>query len=537
MAAPASTATPRPHRRARAASLTFVVVEVVGAVVYLANGRRVWFFGVFGDEWDFLAGRSLTVHDLLQRHGDHLVALPALVFRILYTVVGLRSYLPYQLCAIALHLVAAALLRVVMRRAGVDPWIATAAAGLFVLFGAGSQDILIAFQITFSGPLVLGLVQLLLTDHDGPIDRRDWLALVAGLGALLCSDVAIVMIAAVGIAALLRKRWWAAALQTIPPAVVYAAWLWGYGRGARTSHDVATITRSARTTLSATFDALAQVPFLGWVLGAMLVAGLVLAVQQRRTRDASAGDRRPTLGPAISLGLGGVLFATMLGLTRFGLGSQFAASSRYLHIVAALLLPALAVAADALTRRWRLLLPAVLVLLVVGVPGNIADVGNNVGSAARYREFRRVITALPRASPVHAVPRTLHPTPSFAAAVTVGWLLDGESSGRIPAPPASTAQQRATDTLRLSLEQVDGTPAGHCTPLRAPATRRLARDGSFGIEGAVAVQSLATPGETTSQPLPFGTGLLATAITHTLRAVAAPLELRIVPLSPAAALC
>ena len=52
--------------------------------IYLVNGRKVWFFGVFGDEWDFLAGRRLTIHDLLLRHGDHLVALPALVFRLLY---------------------------------------------------------------------------------------------------------------------------------------------------------------------------------------------------------------------------------------------------------------------------------------------------------------------------------------------------------------------------------------------------------------------------------------------------------------------
>src|SRR5262245_19044166 len=214
MAAPGSSTSPR----ARAALLVFVAVAVVGAVVYVVNGRKVWFFGVFGDEWDFLAGRRLAVDDLLRRHGDHLVALPALLFRVLYPVFGLHSYLPYQLWAIGLHLAAAALLRVVMRRAGVGPWIATAAAGLFVLFGAGSQDVLIAFQITFSGALVLGLVQLLLTDHDGPVDRRDWFAMLAGLGALACSDVALVTIAAVGIAALLRRRWWVAAQQTLPLA-------------------------------------------------------------------------------------------------------------------------------------------------------------------------------------------------------------------------------------------------------------------------------------------------------------------------------
>jgi hypothetical protein len=65
---------------ARLALLVFVAVEVAGAVLYVVNGRKVWFFGVFGDEWDFLAGRRATIPDLLMRHGDHLVALPALAF-------------------------------------------------------------------------------------------------------------------------------------------------------------------------------------------------------------------------------------------------------------------------------------------------------------------------------------------------------------------------------------------------------------------------------------------------------------------------
>jgi hypothetical protein len=522
MAASASSTTPR----TRAAQLVFVAVAAVGAVVYIVNGRKVWFFGVFGDEWDFLAGRRLTVHDLLLRHGDHLVALPALAFRVLYSLVGLRSYLPYQLLAIGLHLTAAALLRVVMRRAGVDPWIATAAAGLFVLFGAGSQDILIAFQITFSGALVLGLVQLLLSDHDGPVDRRDWLALGAGLGALLCSDVAITMIAAVLTAACFRRRWWNAALQTAPLAAVYALWVWGFGRGARTNGDVVRIVRSARTTVFATFDALTQVPFLGWLLAVVLVAGAALAVLDRA--------RRRDLGAPFALAIASVLFAVMLGLTRFGLGSRFAASSRYLHVVAALVLPLIAVAADAIARRWRAFLPVALVLLLVGIPGNIADVGRNVASEARYRDFRRVIGALPHQPFARYAPRSLHPTPSFAAEVTVGWLLDGARDGRIPAAGA-TPVQRVTDTLRLSLEQADA-PARACRPLRTPTTRRLEKGERLVVRGAVVVQGVPRVGPA-PQPLPFGSGLLATAPFHSLRAVAGPIVLRIAPSSFDAGLC
>ena len=79
-----------------------------------------------------------------------------------YSLLGMRSYVPYQLLIVALHLATAALLRVVARRAGVNAWIATTAATVFVFFGAGVEDIVVSFQITFVGSLVFGFLQLIL---------------------------------------------------------------------------------------------------------------------------------------------------------------------------------------------------------------------------------------------------------------------------------------------------------------------------------------------------------------------------------------
>src|SRR5947199_8217185 len=110
--------------------------------------------------------------------------------------------MPYQAVLILLHLTAALLLRTVMRRAGVGPWIATVAASLFVLFGAGDESILYAANIGFVRALVLGLTHLLLADHDGQFDRRDWLGLLAGFAGLLCSGVAVTMTIVVGVAML-----------------------------------------------------------------------------------------------------------------------------------------------------------------------------------------------------------------------------------------------------------------------------------------------------------------------------------------------
>ena len=156
-----------------------------------------------------------------------------LAYRLMWTLFGIRHYVPYQLLVIVLHLIAVALLRVVMRRAGVRPWLATLMAVVFVFFGSGAENILIAFQITFVGSLVFGLVQLLLADHDGPFNRRDWLGLLAGLAGLMCSGVGVAMAVIVGIAVLLRRGWRVALLHTVPLAAAYVIWLAVSPKGSR----------------------------------------------------------------------------------------------------------------------------------------------------------------------------------------------------------------------------------------------------------------------------------------------------------------
>jgi hypothetical protein len=190
-------------RRALGAETSvFALVEFAALVLWLILGRSQWFYH---DEWDFLAARKAgDLGDLFRPHNEHWTTLPILVYRALFALFGLRAYLPYRLVVLFLHLVAAALLLVAMRRAGVRPWIATAAASLLAFFGAGWQNIIQPFQICFTASLVLGLGQLLLADHDGALDRRDYVGLVAGLAGLMTSGVAVSMTVVVGLAVLLR---------------------------------------------------------------------------------------------------------------------------------------------------------------------------------------------------------------------------------------------------------------------------------------------------------------------------------------------
>ena len=209
-------------RNARPAAIVFGLVVAGAAALYFVMGRHQWFYY---DEWDFLAGRSAwSLNDVFRPHNEHWTTLPILVYRALWWAVGLRSYRPYQAITIALHLTVGVLLRVVMRRAGVNAWIATAAASLFVLLGSGRQDILWAFQFGFVGSIAFGLVHLLLAVHDGPVDRRDYFGLVAGLAGLMCSGVAVTMVVVVGLAVLFTRGWRLAVLHTLPLGAVYVVW-------------------------------------------------------------------------------------------------------------------------------------------------------------------------------------------------------------------------------------------------------------------------------------------------------------------------
>ena len=469
----------------------------------------------------------MGVHDLLRAHYGHWIALPLLVYRALWWAVGLRSYLPYAGLAVASHLGTAVLLWVIMRRARVRPWTATVAASAFALFGAGAQDILWAFQIAFTGALLLGLVQLVRADHDGPLDRRDWLGLAAGTAALLCSGVAVTMVLVVGIATLLRRSWRVAAVHCLPLVVVYGAWWLGASRGKYASAgSLGQILRWCVTGAARTFGALGSVPGVGWLLAVVLVAGGVCAV-----RDNGARALRHDQAAPIAMLAGAAGFLVIAALDRSGFGTAAARSGRYLHVLAALVLPAIAVAIDALYSRWRVVGVVALALLLVGMPGNVLDARNYTRKQRIVDDAtRRIMLTVPRDPLARTAPPDLRPEPNRAPTVTIRWLRSGVASGRVPSAGAPSSVDAATNRLRLSLMELDGRTEHACPPLRAPVVLHLAPGDRVGIGGRTVVALLAG-GRAISHPVPFGLGMLNPSLRHTLVAVRS-LSVRIAPGAP-----
>jgi hypothetical protein len=461
----------------------FLAVLIVALVLFVVFGRPQWFFH---DEWDFLAHRDARdLNDLFRPFNEHWSTLPILVYRMLWRFFGIRTYVPYQVIAIVLHLTTAVLLCVVMRRAKVNPWIATAAASLFALYGAGDRVILAAFNMTWSATLVLGLTHLILADHDGPLDRRDGLGLFAGLLGLLCSGVAITMILVVGLSALIRRGWRAAAFHIVPLGLLYLVWWFAFGRGSysKTLGSPWDVLRFVWIALSTAFREMGQVRGVGLALGIMLIAGLVLAWHAVAWNDL----RRRAAAPAALL-VGAVVFLAVAGLGRVAeFGAEYARQPRYLWVAAAMCLPAIAVAADAFLRRWRAVGVVAAALLVVGIPGNVdlfVHYETQYGPAPLGQED--LILALPQVPFADEVPRGLHPMPELgdAGSLTIGWLLDGVRAGKIPVPGYVDPRTAAEANLRLSLLQSQrATEQGRCKNLVHAVTRVLKQGQAIRFNG------------------------------------------------------
>jgi hypothetical protein len=452
---------------------------------FLWAGRGGWFEH---DDWDYLVLRKAgDPGDLFRSHNGHWETIPVLVYRILWAMFGLR-YRPYELVSIILSLVGASLLLAVMLRARTRPWIAILTATLLVFFGDAQPNVALRItSITFVGFAVpFGLVQMLLADHDGPLDRRDWLGLAAGLASLLCSDVAIAMVFAVGVAMLVKRGWRIALFHLVPPAIVFSIWFETLGRkdlGGGKPGQLRPLPHAlhfAWVLVTGTFEALTRTNGIGVVLVGLLLIGLFLTL-----RNAGSDRRKEAVVPCAML-LGAFFFAIETGLGRadvLRLGAGAVRAGHYMDVVAYLSLPAIALVADALVSRWRLVAPVLAVALLVAIPVNAHVLEKRAhAGAGKQALFRNTVLLIPRLSLAKVVPRTERPFNGTASPITVGWLLDSAREGRLPRRSHVTPGNIAVATLRMSLV-LTGAPSTQCHPFRSAVVRRLATKGAVRFRG------------------------------------------------------
>lgn len=334
---------------ARNALIAHLLTLLATLLVLLYYGSHQWFFA---DEWEFIT-RNLPGQGrlgLFVPHNEHWSTIPILVYRGLFALVGLHTYLPYVIVLILLHLTAAHLIWRLALRAGATPWIATAVGAVFLMLGVGYEQLIDAFQMSFSLSLCCGLGWLLLNDHDLPAPGRLAAGWALGVAASMSSGIGIPMIGVVAIAALARRGIRDAVAVASVPALANVIWYAAVHPHATlpsTRHQLLMLPDFIWRGLTATADGAIGVP----VVGAVLLIGLAVWLGARN-RDV----------PAIVWGgaSGAVLLFVVVGYGRISLGVDQAAAPRYLYLSAALLSCPAAAALTALAQR-RLLLEAVAV--------------------------------------------------------------------------------------------------------------------------------------------------------------------------------
>jgi hypothetical protein len=367
---------------------------LAGAVVVLyIVGRNQWFIR---DDWAFVFTRE-RIHQntgladmLFIAQDGHWMTIPIVIYRIIHAIFGTGSYWPYLIPTMACHLGIAVLVRKLSLRVGVSPWTATILAGTLAVFGSGWENIVFAIQLVYNLSLLAFLVHLILIDHDGPPDRRDALGVVAGLVAVASSGFGPFFIVGTLLFTVLRRRWKAAAIATIPTALASAWWwlFWGQDPAGGSSRSLSQMPPYVNRGLSAVFQGLTATASL---VGISLLA--TIAVLLWRRRDSAAHDLM------FSLAVTATLIYIGLGIERAGLGVETAANSRYVYVAAALLIPAFGIAVDQLGRVASPALWAGRLLLIAATAMNISALRSNGNDWANRAIAERNVLELVAASP------------------------------------------------------------------------------------------------------------------------------------------
>ena len=340
----------------------FRVALFVFVVLVYVVGRRQWFTQ---DDWAMLIGRTVqhanegTAAWLFTAQDGHWLTVPVLLFRTLQLTFGLGSYWPFLLPTLAAHLGCVLLVRCLCRRLGVSAWTTTLICALLLLFGSGWQNIMFAIQISYTISLLAFLGQLVLVDHDGPVERRDLAGSALAVVGLISSGFGPVYVFGVALLLVLRRRWRALLVAAVPSGLLYSWWFLAWE-----TDSAGSIKGSPREVFSFTRTGVLET--LRGLMGLSVLAGvgLVAIVAMCAARGVSWRHR----SALVVLTVVPVMLYAGIGVERaHGFGFASAAEPRYIYMAAMPLAVVLAVALDQVRRYsgWALWVVRLVLLLAI----------------------------------------------------------------------------------------------------------------------------------------------------------------------------
>ena len=434
-----------------AAAWTFRAAVVLTVPVMYLVGRSQWFIR---DDWAFILTRNQIRAQvgwdewLFLPTAGHWMTAPLLVYRGIENIFGIDSYWPFLAVNMALHIAVVFAVRALCRRAGVQPWTTTLVCAALLVFGAGWEDIVFAIQITYGLSLLAFLLQLLLVDHDGPVDRRDLAGSVLAVIGTISSGFGGFFLVGIAIFLILRRRWLALAVAVVPQALAQLWWWWAWGSDSpeESTRSLAQVPAYATRGVIATFEGLTGITAIGGVAAVAAIGGIAAAVALGVALWRGPGWRAQSL--LLTLWLTTAVMFVGLASQRAGLGVDNAASSRYQYMGAMLIAPAFALAVDQL-RRISFEAQAVgRILLVVAIMLSLGSLRTNAAAwAARAADERHLLELIAGSDLASQADPSRQPLP-FSPDVRVSnipmLVEEGALTPRVPSTPDEIAAVRAS---------------------------------------------------------------------------------------------
>jgi small basic protein len=365
-----SEGTPAPDTPFGRWDLAFAVLALAGGAVLLYLGRSLTFWF---DEWRSIAFDGGLL-DYLRPVNEHWSTLPLALYRATFSIVELRSYVPYLSEVVGLHLVAVSGAYLLLRRR-IGPVGATIAALPLLLLGAGSENFFWAFQTGFVGSVMFGVWALWFVERPGRSSGVvSALLLIAGL---MSSGMGLFFVVAVLGRTILdaerRKRMWV----VVPAIAAYIAWFATLGHDAVGDESSLAgplhLARFVARGLGHATEAMIGLDLFpgGLVLGFAVFAGLVVATTVGLLRS-----RGVFLAAGCLLGLAAMY--TIVGSVRASLDDHYELRSRYTYVAAfflVLVVVDLFAARPSTSRvgtRWRTAIAvAVVVVYALSLSSNL----------------------------------------------------------------------------------------------------------------------------------------------------------------------
>ena len=211
---------------------------VSGTVLVIWQSHITFFF----DDWDLLFNRpGISAHTLLEPHNEHIILAPALIYKLLQSIIGMESTTPYAVASTACFLASVVLLFIYLR-GRVGDWLAVIAVTPILFMGSAYEDLLIPFQIGYFGSMAFGIGALLALERRS--DRGDLIACVLLVCSLTFAEIGISFVLAMALAIALNRDRRGRFYVVLVPLALYGLWYAGWGHHAQHSVSLQNIVDS-----------------------------------------------------------------------------------------------------------------------------------------------------------------------------------------------------------------------------------------------------------------------------------------------------